>query len=112
MSPTAQGGLHRHRSRRPGNVIALFAVMLTGLVGMVAFALDTGYIALTKTRMQRAVDAAALAGSEATAVTPGQVQDQTAIKNEVKRYVAFNSPDLAVRDEDIVLVGRPQLDPI
>jgi Flp pilus assembly protein TadG len=100
LSPTARP---HPPGRRPGNVLALFAIFLTGLVGMVAFAIDTGYIALAKTRMQRTADAAALAGAEMTATIPGQTQDQTAIKNEVKKYVALNSPDLTVRDQDIVL---------
>jgi Flp pilus assembly protein TadG len=103
MLHATRGGQYRHRSRRPGNVLALFAILLTGLVGMVAFALDTGYIALTKTKMQRTADAGALAGAETTPVVPGETQDPTAIRNEVKKYVTFNSPNLTVRDEDIVL---------
>ncbi len=100
--PVPQPGGRAH-PRRPGNVLILFAVLLTALVGMVAFAIDTGYIALAKTRMQRTADAAALAGAQMTATIPGQTQNQTAIKNEVKKYVALNSPDLTVRDQDIVL---------
>ena len=53
---------------RPGNVLILFAVILTGLVGMVAFAIDVGYIALYKTQMQRASDAAANWAANSAAV--------------------------------------------
>ena len=56
LSPTARPG------RRSGNILVLFAVFLTGLIGTVAFSIDTGYIALTKTRLQRTADAAALPG--------------------------------------------------
>ncbi len=89
--------------RRPGNVLILFAVLLTALIGMVAFAIDTGYIALAKTRMQRTADAAALAGAQMTTTIPGQTVDPAAVRAEVKRYAALNSPGLTVRDQDIVL---------
>jgi Flp pilus assembly protein TadG len=97
LSPTARPG------RRSGNILVLFAVFLTGLIGTVAFSIDTGYIALTKTRLQRTADAAALAGAEMTATVPGQTQDPTAIKNEVKKFANLNSPDLTILDSDIVL---------
>jgi Flp pilus assembly protein TadG len=92
-----------HAPRRPGNVLILFAVLLTSLVGMVAFAIDTGYIALYKTRMQRAADAAALAGAQKALVVPGQSQDPAAVRSEVRKYIDFNMPGLTVRDEDIKL---------
>ncbi len=91
--------------RRRGNVLVLFAVMLTGLVGLVAFAIDTGYIALTKTNLPAAADAGALAGSAKTAVVPGQPVDAAAVRAEVKKYVALNLPGLTVRDQDI-RIGR------
>ncbi len=97
LSPAARPG------RRPGNILALFAIFLTGLIGTVAFSIDTGYIALAKTRLQRTADAAALAGAATTAVVPGQTQNQTAIKNEVKKFATLNSPDLTILDSDIVL---------
>ena len=33
------------RSRRPGNVVPIVAILAVFLVGMVAFAIDTGYVA-------------------------------------------------------------------
>ena len=89
--------------RRAGNVLALFAMLLTSLVGMVAFAIDTGYIALYKTRMQRAADAAALAGAQAALVTPGETQDPAKVRAEVRKYINLNMPGLTVRDEDVKL---------
>jgi hypothetical protein len=38
-----------------------------------------------------------------TATVPGQTQNATTIKNEAKKYAAFNSPDLTILDSDIVL---------
>ncbi len=91
------------RPRRPGNVLTLFAILLTSLIGMVAFAIDTGYIALYKNRLQRAADAAALAGSLKALSPPGTLPDITAVRAEVRKYVAFNMSGLTVRDEDIKL---------
>ena len=88
---------------RPGNVLILFAILLTSLIGMVAFAIDTGYIALYKTRMQRAADAAALAGAMKALVPPGEPQDAAAVRAEVRKYIDLNMPGLTVRDEDIKL---------
>lgn len=96
--------LRSNRPSRRGNVLVLFAVILTGLVGMVAFAIDVGYIALTKTRLQCTADAGALAGSAKLALVPGQAHDPAAVRAEVKKFVALNNPELSVRDEDIVLV--------
>jgi Flp pilus assembly protein TadG len=70
----------------------------------VAFAIDTGYIALTKTRMQRASDAAALAGALKALVPPGEPQDPAAVRAEVRKYVELNTSGLTVRDQDIKLV--------
>ncbi|HET6576663.1 MAG TPA: pilus assembly protein TadG-related protein [Fimbriiglobus sp.] len=99
ISPLAR----TRQARRPGNVLALFALLLTSLVGMVAFAIDTGYIALYKTRMQRAADAGALAGAQAALSPPGTVQNEAAVRAEVRTFVTHNMPGLTVRDEDIKL---------
>ena len=53
-----------NKARRPGAVIPLFAILLIPLLGMLAFAIDIGYIALVRTDLQTAADAAALAGAE------------------------------------------------
>jgi Flp pilus assembly protein TadG len=81
----------------------MFAVFLTGLIGMVAFAIDTGYIALYKTRMQRAADAAALAGAQEVLAPPGELASTAAVRAEVRKYIDLNMPGLTVRDEDIKL---------
>ena len=54
---------HGSSSRR-GVVTVLAAFLLVGVFAFVAFAVDTGLMALTQTEMQNAVDAAALAASQ------------------------------------------------
>jgi Flp pilus assembly protein TadG len=58
--------LRNRRSSPPrrGVVAVLAAVFLVVLFGFVAFAVDTGVIHMTQTKMQNAVDAASLAASE------------------------------------------------
>ena len=51
-------------SKRNGKVIVLVALMLPVLAGMLAFAIDVGYIGLARSRLQAAADAAALAAVE------------------------------------------------
>jgi len=52
------------KPRRRGAVTPLAALLLVFLLGMVAFAVDMGYVVLAETELQSAADAAALAGSE------------------------------------------------
>jgi Flp pilus assembly protein TadG len=52
------------RFRRRGAIAVFAAFLVVILVGMVAFAVDTGYVVLTRTELQSAADAAALAGAD------------------------------------------------
>jgi Flp pilus assembly protein TadG len=52
------------QTRRCGAIMPLFAILLVPLIGMLAFSIDVGWIALVKTDLQTAADAAALAGAE------------------------------------------------
>ncbi|HET6575267.1 MAG TPA: pilus assembly protein TadG-related protein [Fimbriiglobus sp.] len=91
-------------TRRRGTVLILFAVFLTALIGMVAFAIDVGYIALVKTKLQTTADAGALAGAGKMYILPGQPPvDEATVKAEVRQFVDLNVPGLTVLEEDIKL---------
>jgi Flp pilus assembly protein TadG len=51
-------------SRRRGAIIPLAALLMVLMVGMLAFAIDLGYICSVKAELQNAADAAALAGAQ------------------------------------------------
>lgn len=51
------------RSDRNGTIAVMAAFMLVALLGMVAFAVDLGYLTMAHTELQRTADAAALAGT-------------------------------------------------
>jgi Flp pilus assembly protein TadG len=53
------------RSSRRGIIVVLTALLLVFLLGMIAFAVDLGFIANTRTELQSAVDSAAYAGAGA-----------------------------------------------
>jgi Putative Flp pilus-assembly TadE/G-like len=88
------------RSRRPGNVMSIVAILAVFLVGMVAFAIDTGYVAGTRTQLQRATDAGALAGCEKLAVWSGQTIPEATAKAECKKFAQANE-NLTIRDQDV-----------
>jgi hypothetical protein len=61
---TACGNRTRQpNAKRRGNVLVLSALLMIFMMAMVAFATDVGYICLMRGELQRAVDAAALAGA-------------------------------------------------
>jgi Flp pilus assembly protein TadG len=59
----AMKSIRRNNARR-GAVVPLTAILLIPLLGMLAFAIDTGYIVMSKSELQNAADAAALAAAE------------------------------------------------
>jgi len=96
--------------RRRGHVIALVVILLVFLVGMVAFAIDTGYVAATRTRLQGSGDAGALAAAGKLTTWPGQDVPESTARSEARKFVALNEP-LSVRDEDLRLVRYNPLKP-
>src|SRR5260370_12319690 len=65
------------RAGRRGAIAPLFGLLLIPVLGMMAFAIDTGYMCQAKTELQNAADSAALAGAQALQ----------------KYYVQYNLPD-------------------
>src|SRR5438132_4108391 len=56
--------LPSYETRRRGAIVPLFTILLIPLLGMLAFSIDLGYIALVAADLQTVADAAALAGAE------------------------------------------------
>ena len=80
---TGSERLTSHR-RRSGLVIVLTALLLVFFLGMIAFAVDLGIIANTRTELQMAADAAAYAGAGAL------VNGSTAAVDEAKAFYGKN----------------------
>src|SRR5688572_1537565 len=74
----------QHPPQRRGIILALSAVMMVFLLGVIAFAVDLGYIANIRTDVQRATDSAAFAGAGAL------INGTTAAQTEALAYLASN----------------------
>lgn len=86
-----------HRQRRRGAIAVMAAFVLTLVFGLVAFAVDLGYIAATKTGLQSAADGAALSSaielSDGLGIAPlvSQSDMQTAAKDAAVEVAAKTS---------------------
>lgn len=71
-----------------GAVLILTAAVLVVMLGMTAMVADIGALALEKTRLQNACDAAALAGA-------WELTDTFSARQKAKDYLHFNGVDIA-----------------
>ncbi len=105
-------------SRRKGAVAVLMAVLAVPLLGMVAFGVDTAWIAASKAKLQAAADAATLAGARQLAsrfntynstAPSGQAafitSTETSAKTYAKNFASYNAAggvsSLVLADADI-----------
>lgn len=65
--------------RQRGAVMIWMALFLLGILGFVALGIDTAKVAATRTQLQNAADAAALAGASAVNTATGAVVQDTAV---------------------------------
>ena len=87
--------------------MVLTAIMMVALAGMVAFAVDYGFLVKVRADMQRAADAAALAALQDLIPDVDGAQDTTLARNTVRSYVRNNLGDASfqIPDGDIE-IGR------
>src|SRR5262245_32081395 len=99
--------------RRRGTVAVLAGIMMIALLGIVAFAIDLGYLATSQTELQRTADASALAACyqlvyQGTPGTPVDLSNQIPTVPVIARqYASLNrvcnsGPNL---DDSDMLVG-------
>ena len=82
------------RRQQRGITAVLVTVGLLGLLAMVGLALETGHLALNKSRLQNTVDAAALAAAKVLDETGSQAQATVAARS-VFDLNAANQPELS-----------------
>lgn len=70
--------------RRRGATLVLCAILIVFMMGLLAFAIDLGYIVLVRTQMQTAADAGALAGAAATFLGTETAEE------EALRFIGYN----------------------
>ena len=85
-------------NNRRGAVAVLAAVMFVVLLGMIAFAVDIGYIGLARTQLQTAADSAALAAAGSSGKSEAEIvqtaQDFANANMAAGRHIQLNSNDV------------------
>src|SRR5947209_5275792 len=89
---------------RPGLYTPLMAILLTFMIGMMAFAIDVGWMVMAQSELQNCADSAALAGAGQLMDgyvqynLPGQTQKTTILANSktlagtyAKNFSSYNS---------------------
>jgi Flp pilus assembly protein TadG len=81
---------HTKQNNRRGAIAVLAAIFIIVMLGMVAFAVDVGYLSLVRTQLQSAADAAALAGAAATNLS--QAESRAAAQQIARLNTAAGRP--------------------
>mgnify|MGYP002623042311 CR=1 FL=1 len=106
------------REKRNGNVLVLSAFLMVIMVGLLAFALDLGYVFVSQSQLQRSADSAALAAAlelidnDALSGNGAWSVSDTSIRNTAKEYAAYNyvlaeNPQLADDDVQVGYIANP-----
>ncbi len=96
----------RGRQERRGAILILTALLALPLLGMVAFAVDYGYLLKVRCDLQRSADCTALAGVQSLTPDPSGFQDLAAVRAAVRDYATRNfDSSFNVLDSDIQ-IGR------
>jgi len=106
--PTAEHRSKLQTANRKGAIAVTAAILMIPLLGMVAFAIDYGYLLTKRANLQRAADSAALAAVRDLVPADDGSQDASAVRAAVKQYAASNINDVTgftVLDSDIE-IGR------
>jgi Flp pilus assembly protein TadG len=95
-----------YRDRR-GAIMVMAALLMTVLVGLIAFSVDYGYLLKIRTDLQRSADASALAAVQDLIRKPDGTQDLDKARATVRKYVGDNLTDTSfqVANSDIQ-IGR------
>ncbi|MGI9518354.1 MAG: pilus assembly protein TadG-related protein [Pirellulaceae bacterium] len=101
-----------NKSHRRGAVAALFALLLIPMLGLVALAVDYGYLLTLRNDLQRTADHAALAAVQDLVPDDDGEQNLAAVRATLRHYVEQNAgAEFKVQDSDIE-IGRYDPDTI
>ncbi|MGI6605571.1 MAG: pilus assembly protein TadG-related protein [Peptococcia bacterium] len=92
-------GIRKKVGNEQGSVLVLFAMSLTVLLGFTALVIDVGTAYLQNVRLSNAVDAAALAGSQALPDSPARAY-QLALDYAEKNGVAPEDLTIEITDDN------------
>jgi Flp pilus assembly protein TadG len=85
----------RHRTSRKGATLILALILMTVLIGMLAFTVDVGMMVSSRAELRRTADAAALAGCwqmiDSVSKNQSETQTQTAVASTAASTALLNS---------------------
>jgi Flp pilus assembly protein TadG len=96
---------------RKGSILVLTAIMMIAMMGMLAVAVDIGYLQMARTQLQQSADSAALAAAaelidnEAIGGTRNMNDEIASARDYARQFAALNrvcttSPDVNVNDNN------------
>lgn len=94
--------VHKHL-RESGFAIYMTTLLLLMIVPMMGLAIDATLLYVVKTRLQGAVDGAALAGAKALSTGTTDTEEQTAATTAAETYVKLNYPSTFFFSADVVI---------
>src|SRR5580658_9535590 len=92
---------HNHSER--GFAIYMTTLLLLMIIPMIGLAIDTTLLYVVKTRLQGAVDGAALAGAKALSNGTDTASESTAAIAAANTYVRVNYPSSFFFSQDVVI---------
>lgn len=93
--------------RQEGSVSVLMVIALAAMAMMAALALDGGHMLLNKTRLQNAVDAAALSGAKTLSQVAGEVNAASATQAAALNTLMQNANATGNNELDTAVAGSP-----
>ncbi|MGF6458172.1 TadE/TadG family type IV pilus assembly protein [Pseudomonas frederiksbergensis] len=93
--------------RQEGSVSVLMVIALAAMVMMAALALDGGHMLLNKTRLQNAVDAAALSGAKTLSQVMGGINSASATQAAALNTLAQNANAAGNNELSTAVAGSP-----
>jgi Flp pilus assembly protein TadG len=96
VNPSFRRHATRFHPRRRGVIAVLLALMLIFVLGLAAFAIDTGYLYMNYAQLQTCADSGALAGGQSlmndnmVKATPNYTTGQNAARAAAVQYAALN----------------------
>ena len=109
---------YHRRPPRSGNVLVLTALMMVFMFGILAFAVDLGYISVIRAQLQKSADAAAMAAAwdliekDASMVNTGASTRVASAQATARQYAGLNlvsgsSPALGAQDVQVGYLANP-----
>jgi uncharacterized membrane protein len=103
--------------QRRGNIVVLSVILMVGMLGMIAFAIDTGYINVARAQLQNSADAAAIAGAwklmpPPSLTSPNNLTLASDARESAEEYAALNkvlksAPALGQEDVQVGYIANP-----